>query len=556
MDKCIFCHDTGLCDWCKGTGKSFGGTGSSACAKCGGTGKCNKCHGSSARSSAPKQQSFGQSSFGQPKSFGQSSFGPSNGFGQPSSGFGSHQASGFGAEVREDPFEKAKRIVEEGINLLQSTNPASRLRGMEMINSHDAFHSRKMAYSVVLQLFPNEIDDQVKSKMIGLILAFGKGDPKAFEHFRYAANDTNPEIAFQGSLGLISYPQGVEEGLQRLRFAYDNGPSSLQRAIIGQIGKLGQKAEPVVDLVTKKLSSTSWLMRRTTKKAVKNLKKAGVNVVGYLVKQLETGSDDEKVAACAGLGALEKDAKGSVDALVKALKDPNSSVRAKSAWALMQMDKNASPAEAALQEALKDESPAVSHYALKALKNFSKISKEQKEQIKEIEEHEKEIKQIQKTWGLKEKEIPKESEEEEDTMSAEPEYKNKFFMSHSSKDFIWVQKVARIIESWPGCKAWICERDIYHGQDWLEAIYDGIEDCNWYILFWSQNAENSKWTQEEIKEAKLRNVQSGDINPKISIVNLGMTELPRLLTRHQGTKVTSDADIEEFCNRLKTQVQL
>lgn len=542
MDNCIFCHDTGICDWCKGTGKAFGGTSSMACSKCGGTGKCNMCHGASAKTKSSSQ----------PSSFQPSSFGQSSGFQSHSSSFNGGVGGG-----REDPFERAKRIVEEGINLLQSPNPASRLRGIEMINSHEAFHSRKMAYSVALQIFPNEIDDSVKEGLIELIYAFGKGDQKAFDHFRLAANDQNPRVAYWGSLGLISFPQGQEEGLKRLRFVYDSGSSGMQRLIIGQIGKMGKVAEPVLDLVTKKLGSQSWLMRRTTKKAVKSLKKADVNVVGYLAKQLETGTTEEKVAACAGLGSLEKDAKGSVNALAKALKDPSSSVRSKAAWALLQMDKNASPAEAELQEALKDESPAVSKYALKALKNFSKISKEQKEQIKEIEDYEKEVKQVQKTWGLKEKELPKESEEDETETAKTPEteYKNKFFMSHSTKDFTWVQKVSRVIESWPGCKTWLCERDIYHGQDWLEAIYDGIETCNWYILFWSQNAENSKWTMEEIREAKLRNVESNDTMPKISIVNLGMPELPRLLTRHQGSKVTNDQEIEAFCEKLKSQVE-
>ncbi|HME51369.1 MAG TPA: TIR domain-containing protein [Candidatus Lokiarchaeia archaeon] len=421
-----------------------------------------------------------------------------------------------------------------------------------MINSPEAIHSRKQAYSVALQIYPDEVDDQVRAGLINLILAFGKGDPKAFDYFQHAAYDASPNVVFIGSMGLLSYPQGVEEGLQRLRYAFDSGSTMLQRMIIGEIGKLGQKAEGVIDLVTRNLGSTSWFMRRTTKKAVKNLMKADVNVVKHLVDQLEIGSNEDKVAACAGLGELDKEAKGSVGALGEALKDPSVSVREKAAWALLQMEKNAAPAEAQLQAALKDESPAVSKYALKTLNKFSKLSKDQKEQIKELEEHEKEIKQIQRVWGLKDKEEPKESEEE---TSAEPEYKNKFFMSHSTKDFAWVQKVSKVIESWPGCKAWMCERDIYQGQNWMEAIYDGIEECNWYILFWSQNAQSSKWTMEEIEEAKLRNVESDDTNPKVSIVNLGMSEMPRLLALHQGSKVTKDEDIAEFCNRLKTQVE-
>ncbi len=427
-----------------------------------------------------------------------------------------------------------------------------------MINSHEGWTSRNLAYGTALQVYPNETEDNIRMGLMNLIYSFGKGDQKAFEHFRHAANDPKPEIAYLGSLGLISLPQGVEEGLQRLRFAFDAGSVWLKRQAIGEIGKLGQKADPVVDLVTKNLGSKSWLMRRTTKKAVKNLKKADVDVVGHLVTQLELGTNEDKIAACAGIGTLGNEAKGSVGALAKALKDLSVGVREKAAWALLQMEKNAAPAEAELQAALQDESPAVSTYALKALNKFSKITKEQKDQIKALEDHEKELKQVQKYYGMKDKEEPKESEEEAApaaAKAAEPEYKNKFFMSHSTKDFAWVQKVSNVIESWPGCKAWLCERDIYHGQDWMEAIYDGIEECNWYVLFWSQNAENSKWTMEEIREAKLRNVESNDTFPKVTIVNLGMSEMPRLLTRHQGSKVTKDEDVAEFCNRLKTQIE-
>ena len=67
------------------------------------------------------------------------------------------------------------------------------------------------------------------------------------------------------------------------------------------------------------LASESWLMRRATKKGVKRLMKKDVNVVGYLISQLENGDTKAKVAACAGLGNLEKKAQGSVGALGKAL---------------------------------------------------------------------------------------------------------------------------------------------------------------------------------------------------------------------------------------------
>jgi len=176
-----------------------------------------------------------------------------------------------------------------------------------------------------------------------------------------------------------------------------------------------------------------------------------------------------------------------------------------------------------------------------------------------IEAHEKEIKQVQKQFGMKDKREPKIREPPEGAPNQpeqdnEPEIHSRFFMSHSTKDFTLVKKMSDIIETWPGCKAWYCERDIFHGQDWMEAIYDGIEMCNWYILFWSPNAEASKWTIEEIREAKLRNIESENTNPKVSIVNMGMPGMPRLLTRSQGSKVVDDVGFDEFMKRLKDQI--
>jgi len=467
---------------------------------------------------------------------------------------------------------------------LQSPNPVDRLRGIEMINSHEGFHSRKLAYNVALQVYPDETEEDVRAGLMTLILAFGKGDPKAFEYFQRAANESRADLAYMGSKGLLSYPQGLDEGLARLRYAFDAGHWFLQLRIIGDIAKLGKNSWSILDIVTKNLNSKSRSLRHASDKAVKTLKKSDVDVVQYLMNQLESGTNEDKVAACAGLGALGQDAKKSAIALGEALRNPSVIVREKAAWALLQMEKGAAAAETELKEALKDESPAVSRYALKALSKFSKITKEQKEQIKQMEDHQREIKEVQKAFGLKDKEVPKETEEQKapkfgmptpaegisvpaddetalmtslatPPTAAESDYKNKFFMSHSSKDFEWVEKVAREIDSWPGCRAWMCERDIYHGQDWLEAIYDGIDACNWFILFWSQNAENSQWTMDEIRQAKMRNVESGDTHPRVSIVNLGMPEMPRLLARHQGSKVIKDEDVAEFCNRLRPQIE-
>ena len=102
-------------------------------------------------------------------------------------------------------------------------------------------------------------------------------------------------------------------------------------------------------------------------------------------------------------------------------------------------------------------------------------------------------------------------------------------MSHALPDFPWVEKAINEISSWPGCYCWTCERDISPGEDWLTEIYKGLEACNWYVLFWSEKAKESKWTNEEIREAKTRNVGKG--SPAISTINLEGLDFPILLSR-------------------------
>ncbi|NVM55233.1 MAG: HEAT repeat domain-containing protein [Candidatus Helarchaeota archaeon] len=447
--------------------------------------------------------------------------------------------------------DKAKQIVGRAIQMLNSTNPYERQQAIKMIESHEAFFARKMAYGPALRLYEKETDTEVKVGLLKIIANYCQGkDRKALDIFIAEIDNPDFNIRWAAFSGLKKYKENAAIVLSKvIKMAEDSLTSSwTKRQIMGLLGAMGKKAEPAIHIITKELASKSWLMRRATRGAVKKLNKSGLNVVGHLINQLETGTVEEKLAASTGLGSLQKDAKGSVSALAVALKHEDPEVRAKAAWALWKMEKNAAPAENGLREALNDESSAVSKYALKALNKMKKLSKAEKQEIKEMEEQEKLIKKVKKQFGYPELKEPKEGEEPEESL-----YKNLFFMSHALPDFPWVQKAMKTIESWSGCKCWTCERDILHGMDWLEAIYDGIEESTWYILFWSENAKNSKWTNEEIREAKVRNVNSG--KPKITLVNLGMSEWPTLLSRHQGSVVKSDEDLQQFLVNLKSQVE-
>lgn len=452
--------------------------------------------------------------------------------------------------------ENAKRIVGEAIQKLYSKNPYERQKAIEAINSHEAFFARKMAYSPALDLYEKETDLEVKRGLIRIIASYAGGkDQKALDLFVKEIENSDMAIQWAAFDGLKGYKERSSVALPKLeKMVQDpNTKSWTKRQIMGALAAMGKNAEPAISIITKELASPGWLMRRATKNAVKKLGKSGINIVGQLISQLDHGTVEEKIAACTGLGSLGSDAKGSVLPLTVALKDANSEVRAKAAWALMKMEKNAAPAEMALKEVLNDESSAASKYALKALDKLKKLTKEQKKEIEDIENYYKEIVKVRKKFGIPELKEAKD-EEEEASPAAETAYKNLFFMSHALPDFIWVQKAMSEIESWPGCKCWTCERDIPHGSDWLEEIYDGIENCTWYILFWSADAAVSKWTKEEIREAKIRNVNKG--KPKITIVNLGKEDWPTLLARSQGSMVKSDDELKKFLFNLKSQVEM
>ncbi len=450
-----------------------------------------------------------------------------------------------------DEEDEARQIVGEAIEMLNSTNPYKRQQAIETIESYKASSAREMAYGRALQLCEKETDAEVKRGLLRIIVDYCRGrDRRALDIFIAEIDNLNSNISEVAFKGLKKYKENASPVLSKvIKMVEDPLTSSWsKRQIMGLLGAIGKKAEPAIHIITKELASKSWLMRRATRDAMKKLKKSGLNVVGYLINQLENGSVEEQLAACTGLGSLPKDAKGSVSALSAALKHENPEVRSKAAWALWKMGKNAAPAENALRESLDDESSAVSKYALKALKKMKKLSEEEKGQIKEMEEQEKLIKKFKKKFGYPELKEPKDGEEPEDL-----QYKNLFFMSHAVHDFGWVEKSMNIIESWPGCKCWVCERDIIHGMDWLEAIYNGIHECTWFILFWSENAKNSNWITDEIREAKTLHVSTG--KPNITIVSLGMSEWPPFLSRHQGSVVRNDEDLEQFLVNIKSQIK-
>jgi HEAT repeat protein len=87
-----------------------------------------------------------------------------------------------------------------------------------------------------------------------------------------------------------------------------------------------------------------------------------------LTKQLASGDEATKVAACNKLGMLGTDGASAVDELNSALADSSAEVRAHAAWALGQIGEAAKPAAPALAKAVVDPDGKVRRAALKALR--------------------------------------------------------------------------------------------------------------------------------------------------------------------------------------------
>ncbi|MBD3352860.1 MAG: TIR domain-containing protein, partial [Candidatus Lokiarchaeota archaeon] len=313
----------------------------------------------------------------------------------------------------------------------------------------------------------------------------------------------------------------------------------------------GSNEEKVMQHIQAFGTTQHGMMKKTMEMGISFAAKTGAigPYLDVLIDVPNWGTDLEIMSACELLGLIGKYNASGATTLGKVLKHSNPYVREKAAEALVKMKKNAAPAQAALLEATKDVSPNVSKLAYQALKNFKKMSKEEKKRIEFIAQQEKELRELQ----AKSQQKLQSSGDLKPKATSFDEFDNVFFMSHAVDDFPWVEKAVKEIESWPGCRCWICERDIKPGDDWMQEIYKGLSSANWFLLFWSNNSDNSKWTREEMNEAKQKNIESGGV-PRVSVINLGKDEWPALFARSQSAKVLSDGDMASYLKNLRSQL--
>lgn len=110
----------------------------------------------------------------------------------------------------------------------------------------------------------------------------------------------------------------------------------------------------------------------------------------------------------------------------------------------------------------------------------------------------------------------------------------KVFLSHSTKDGEFVQKVAEALRR-DGIDPWLCEVDIIPGDNFVSEIEMGLSTSDLAVVFWSPDAARSPWTEVEWTSVLHREIRES--RRRLGVVHLRDAKLPELLQ----TKIYIDA---------------
>ncbi len=106
----------------------------------------------------------------------------------------------------------------------------------------------------------------------------------------------------------------------------------------------------------------------------------------------------------------------------------------------------------------------------------------------------------------------------------------KVFLSHSTKDKEFVQKLAQQLQA-VGIEPWLCEVDVSLGDDFVEAIERGLREADVTVLIWSPDAAASPWTGKEWRSVLAREVKES--RTRLGLLLLREATIPELLrTKH------------------------
>lgn len=102
----------------------------------------------------------------------------------------------------------------------------------------------------------------------------------------------------------------------------------------------------------------------------------------------------------------------------------------------------------------------------------------------------------------------------------------KVFLSHSSKDKPTVISLALDLKR-NGIFSWLDAFDILPGESIVSKINDGLNECDFVVLFLSKNSVTSNWVKKEWETMLWDEVNSNKV--KIIPVKLDECELPKIL---------------------------
>ncbi len=89
--------------------------------------------------------------------------------------------------------------------------------------------------------------------------------------------------------------------------------------------------------------------------------------------------------------------------------------------------------------------------------------------------------------------------------------KPKVFISYSSKDETLVSEIEKELNN-NGIATWRDKKDIYVGEPILDKVKKGIwDDCDYSLVFLSQNSINSNWCKSEIRMAYEKEMTTGEV---------------------------------------------
>lgn len=112
------------------------------------------------------------------------------------------------------------------------------------------------------------------------------------------------------------------------------------------------------------------------------------------------------------------------------------------------------------------------------------------------------------------------------------------FISHSSKDSVPVEKLARRLAN-NGVDPWYAGWEIKPGDSIVQKIDEGLGGCNVFIIVVSENSVRSRWVQEELSSAQVRRIEQ---EARIIPVRLDDSPVPTVINHLHWVRMTPNED--------------